>query len=100
MVRPVDVINWLSNYSMEIILGVWSILFMINMYSNHKNEKSNRLLMDSIKKSNDLNNKMLSTVKEYADSTDGKITIGDRILWQSILILANRIHDLEDHRYV
>ena len=72
----------------------------MNMYSNHKNEKSNQELLDEIYKSNDLNDKLLNTVKEYMQTTDKKATTQDNILWDSIIILAKRIHDLEDNYFV
>lgn len=72
----------------------------MNMYSNHKNEKSNQELLDEIHKSNDLNDKLLNMVKEYIQTTDKKATTQDNILWDSIIILAKRIHDLEDNYFV
>lgn len=72
----------------------------MNMYSNHKNEKSNQELLDEIHKSNDLNDKLLNTVKKYMQTTDKKATTQDNILWDSIIILAKRIHDLEDNYFV
>lgn len=71
----------------------------MNMYSNHKNEKSNKELLDEIHKNNDLNGKLLNTVKEYMQTTDKKATTQDNILWDSIIILAKRIHDLEDNYF-
>lgn len=72
----------------------------MNMYSNHKNEKSNQELLDEIHNSNDLNDKLLNTVKEYMQTTDKKATTQDNILWDSIIILAKRIHDLENNYFV
>ena len=88
---------WIVNHLNDIIFVVWTVLLVMNMYSNHKNEKSNQELLDEIHKSNDLNDELLNTVKEYIQSTDKKATTQDNILWDSIIILAKRIHDLEDN---
>ena len=53
-------------------------------------------VLDEIHKINDLNDKLINTVKEYIQTTDKKATTQDNILWDSIIILAKRIHDLED----
>lgn len=79
---------------------VWSILLIINMISNHKNRKSNDELINEIHKSNDLNDQILEAVKNYCDSTERKSTTQDNLMWKSIIILAKRIHNLEDNNYV
>ena len=94
-----EIMLWIVNHLNDIIFFVWTVLLAMNMYSNHKNEKSNQELLDEIHKSNDLNDKLLNTVKEYMQTTDKK-TIQDNILWDSIIILAKRIHDLENNNYV
>lgn len=78
----------------------WIILLILNLYSNHKNEKSNKELMEEIHESNDLNDELLVAVKEYTESIDKKATAEANFLWESIIILAKRIHDLEDQNYV
>lgn len=83
-----------------IIWGLWTVLIFVNMYSNHKNEKSNAELMREIHKSNELNNQLIDEVQKYYDSTNKKATAQDNLMWESILILARRIHDLEDNNYV
>lgn len=83
-----------------IIYVSWIILFLMNMHSNHKNEKSNAELLKEIHKSNDLNDKLLKVVKTYCLSTDKKATAQDNLMWESIMILARRIHNLEDQNYV
>lgn len=42
-----------------IIWGLWIVLIFVNMYSNHKNEKSNAELMREIHKSNELNKRSM-----------------------------------------
>ena len=69
---------------------------ILELYSNRKNEKSNKKLSEEIHKSNDLNDQLLETVKKYCDSTERKSTAQDNLMWESILILARRIHDLEE----
>lgn len=91
---------WIVNHLNDIIFCIWIVLLAMNMYSNHKNEKSNKELLDEIHKSNDLNDKLVNTVKEYAKITDKKVTTQDNILWESVIILAKRIHNLEDNYFV
>ena len=79
-----------------IVYAIWTISVIVEVYSNHKNEKSNKKLSEEIHKSNDLNDQLLETVKKYCDSTERKSTAQDNLMWESILILARRIHDLEE----
>ena len=95
-----EIMLWIVNHLDEIIFGVWTVLLAMNMYSNHKNEKSNKELMDEIHKSNDLNDELLAAVKKYTESTDKKATAEANFLWESVIILAKRIHDLEDNYFV
>ena len=83
-----------------IVYAIWTISVIAEVYSNHKNEKSNQDLSEEIHKSNDLNDQLLETVKKYCDSTERKSTAQDNLMWECILILARRIHDLEDNNYV
>lgn len=83
-----------------IIWGLWTVLIFVNMYSNRKNKKSNKELSEEIHKSNDLNDQLLETVKKYCDSVEHKSTTQDNLMWECILILARRIHNLEDNNYV
>ncbi|WP_259684324.1 hypothetical protein [Lactobacillus helveticus] len=83
-----------------IIFAVWLIFWGIGIYSNHKNEMSNKELLDEIHKSNDLNDQLLKTAQKCCDSTERKSTAQDNLIWDSIKILARRIHDLEDNNYV
>ena len=91
---------WIVNHLSGIIFFAWTLLLAMNMYSNHKNKKSNKELMNEIYESNNLNNQLLKTVKKYCDSTERKSTAQDNLMWESILILARRIHNLEDNNYV
>lgn len=83
-----------------IVYAIWTISVIVEVYSNHKNEKSNKELMDEIHKSNDLNDQLLAAVKKYTESTDKKATAEANFLWESVIILAKRIHDLEDNYFV
>ena len=87
---------WFANHMLEISLYAWIFLMILDLYSNRKNEKSNKELSEEIHKSNDLNDQLLETVKKYCDSTERKSTAQDNLMWESILILARRIHDLEE----
>lgn len=95
-----EIISWVANHVLEISLYAWIFLMILNLYSNHKNEQSNKELMNEINESNDLNDQLLETVKKYCDSVEHKSTAQDKLMWESILILARRIHDLEDNNYV
>ena len=94
------IVKHLVNHLNEIIFFAWTVLLAMNMYSNHKNEKSNKELMNEIHESNDLNDKLLASVKKYTESTDKKSTAEANCLWESVIILAKRIHNLEDNNYV
>ena len=100
VVVNMEIMLWIVNHLNDIIFFVWTVLLAMNMYSNHKNEKTNKELSVEIHKSNDLNDQLLETVKKYCDSVEHKSTAQDNLMWESILILARRIHDLEDNNYV
>ena len=91
-----EIISWFTNHILEISLYAWIFLMIMELYSNRKNEKSNKKLSEEIHKSNDLNDQLLETVKKYCDSTERKSTAQDNLMWESILILARRIHELEE----
>ena len=96
VVVNMGIISWFTNHILEISLYTWIFLMILELYSNRKNEKSNKKLSEEIHKSNDLNDQLLETVKKYCDSTERKSTAQDNLMWESILILARRIHDLEE----
>lgn len=96
VVVNMEIISWFTNHILEISLYAWIFLMILDLYSNRKNEKSNKELSEEIHKSNDLNDQLLETVKKYCDSTERKSTAQDNLMWESILILARRIHDLEE----
>ena len=100
VVVNMGIMLWIVNHLSGIIFFAWTVLLAMNMHSNHKNKKSNKELMNEIYESNDLNNQLLKTVKKYCDSTERKSTAQDNLMWESILILARRIHNLEDNNYV
>ena len=96
VVVNMGITSWFTNHILEISLYAWIFLMILELYSNRKNEKSNKKLSEEIHKSNDLNDQLLETVKKYCDSTERKSTAQDNLMWESILILARRIHDLEE----
>lgn len=72
VVVNMEIMLWIVNHLNDIIFVVWTVLLAMNMYSNHKNEKSNQELLDEIHENNDLNGKLLNTVKEYMQTTEKK----------------------------
>ena len=83
-----------------IVWLVWTIFLSLNLWSNHENQKSNNELLGEIHKSNDLNDEMPAAVQKYCEATEHKSTAQDNLMWKSIIILAKRIHDLEDNNYI
>lgn len=77
-------------------LGVWLVVMFITMWSNHKNEQSNDELMAEIHKSNELNKGLIKEIQKYCSSTSKRATAQDNLLWESIMILARKIHELEN----
>lgn len=89
------------------LLVLFAILYptisVLNLFSDYKTMKSNNDLMKEIHKSNDLFDSLLKEVRANEDLTEAvqhKATAQDNFMWESILILANKIHDLEDNNYV
>lgn len=90
-----------------VLLVLFAILYptisVLNLFSDYKTMKSNNDLMKEIHKSNDLFDSLLKEVRANEDLTEAvqhKATAQDNFMWESILILANKIHDLEDNNYV
>ena len=83
VVVNMEIMLWIVNHLNGIIFFAWTVLLAMNMYSNHKNEKSNKELMNEIHESNDLNDKLLASVKKYTESTDKKSTTEANCLWES-----------------
>ena len=86
-----------------IIYVTWIFLLIADMISNRKTRKSNIETVEEIHKSNDLFDSLLKEVRANEDLTEAvqhKATAQDNFMWESILILANKIHDLEDNNYV
>ena len=76
---------------------------MFDIISNHKNRKSNDKTIEEIHKSNDLFDSLLKEVQaneKLTETVQRKTNAQDNFMWESILILANKIHDLEDNNYV
>lgn len=89
------------------LLVLFAILYptisVLNLFSDYKTMKSNNDLMKEIHKSNDLFDSLLEEVRANEDLTiaiKDRTNAQDNFVWESILILARRIHDLEDSNYV
>lgn len=85
------------------IYSVWTVCFLFDIISNHKNRKSNQQVIKEIHKSNDLFDSLLKEVQaneKLTETVQRKTNAQDNFMWESILILANKIHDLEDNNYV
>lgn len=86
-----------------IIYVTWIFLLIADMISNRKTRKSNIETVEEIHKSNDLFDSLLKEVQANENLTEAvqyKATAQDNFMWESIVILANKIHDLEDNNYV
>ena len=73
------------------------------IFSNRRNQKSNREVIEEIHKSNNLFDSLLEEVQvneKLTETVQHKATAQDNFMWESIVILAKRIHDLEDNNYV
>ena len=93
----------MSDVLLIVIYSVWTVCFLFDIISNHKNRKSNDKTIEEIHKSNDLFDSLLKEVQANEDLTETvqrKTNAQDNFMWESILILANKIHDLEDNNYV
>ena len=85
-----------------IIYITWIFLLIADMISNRKTRKSNIETIEEIHKSNDLFDSLLKEVQaneKLTETVQRKATAQDNFMWESILILANKIHDLEDNNY-
>lgn len=89
------------------LLVLFAILYptisVLNLFSDYKTMKSNNDLMKEIHKSNDLFDSLLEEVQaneKLTETVQCKATAQDNFMWESILILAKRIHNLEDNNYV
>lgn len=89
------------------LLVLFAILYptisVLNLFSDYKTMKSNNDLMKEIYKSNDLFDSLLEEVqanKKLTEAVQHKATAQDNFMWESIVILAKRIHNLEDNNYV
>lgn len=89
------------------LLVLFAILYptisVLNLFSDYKTMKSNNDLMKEIHKSNDLFDSLLEEVQaneKLTETVQRKTNAQDNFMWESILILANKIRDLEDNNYV
>ncbi|MEK3623511.1 hypothetical protein AAA410_11570 [Lactobacillus crispatus] len=89
------------------LLVLFAILYptisVLNLFSDYKTMKSNNDLMKEIHKSNNLFDSLLEEVqanKKLTEAVQHKATAQDNFMWESIVILAKRIHNLEDNNYV
>lgn len=86
-----------------IIYVTWIFLLIADMISNRKTRKSNIETIEEIHKSNDLFDSLLKEIQaneKLTETVQRKTNAQDNFMWESILILANKIHDLEDNNYV
>ena len=93
----------MSDVLLIVIYSVWTVCFLFDIISNHKNRKSNDKTIEEIHKSNDLFDSLLKEVQaneKLTETVQRKTNAQDNFMWESILILANKIHDLEDNNYV
>lgn len=93
----------MSDVLLIVIYSVWTVCFLFNIISNHKNRKSNDKTIEEIHKSNDLFDSLLKEIQaneKLTETVQRKTNAQDNFMWESILILANKIHDLEDNNYV
>ena len=93
----------MSDVLLIVIYSVWTVCFLFDIISNHKNRKSNDKTIEEIHKSNDLFDSLLKEVRaneKLTETVQRKTNAQDNFMWESILILANKIHDLEDNNYV
>lgn len=84
------------------ITVVWIGILLLNMYVEHKDIKSNKEVeseIDFLEKlvDKDLasNKNLLKQVENLTEAAKRKSTAQDNLLWQSIIILANEISNLE-----
>lgn len=78
-------------------------MLIADMISNRKTRKSNIETIEEIHKSNDLFDSLLEEVQaneKLTEAVQHKATAQDNFMWESIVILAKRIHNLEDNNYV
>lgn len=86
-----------------IIYVTWIFLLIADMISNRKTRKSNIETIEEIHKSNDLFDSLLKEIQaneKLTETVQRKTNAQDNFMWESILILTNKIHDLEDNNYV
>lgn len=82
---------------------IYGVLILTGIASNIQNQKSNQQVIKEIHKSNDLFDSLLKEIQaneKLTETVQRKTNAQDNFMWESILILANRIHDLEDNNYV
>lgn len=75
-----------------IMIGV----IIIDVLSMKSNRHINKMLKDDIKVRQDF----IDSANDLIIASQNKSTAQDNLLWRSIIILAKRIHELEDNRYV
>ena len=86
-----------------IIYVTWIFLLIADMISNRKTRKSNIETIEEIHKSNDLFDSLLKEIQaneKLTETVQRKTNAQDNFMWESIVILAKRIHNLEDNNYV
>lgn len=84
-----------------ICLGLDIVVTCYNIHLTHKNIEEDKRLMAELQKDIEFNSKLLKELHANENLTEAlnKKTIAiSNFLWQSILILAERIHDFTDKR--
>lgn len=82
---------------------IYGVLILAGIASNIQNQKSNQQVIKEIHKSNDLFDSLLKEIQaneKITETVQRKTNAQDNFMWESVLILARRIHDLEDNNYV
>lgn len=98
-----------------ICLGVDIVVTCYNIYLTHKNIEEDKKLMAKLQEDSELDSKLLKEVQksnklfapllkeihaneELTEALNKKTIAISNFLWQSIIILAERIHDFTDKR--
>lgn len=83
-----------------ICFTIWLFALILDLYSNHKAIKSNKKVSKQLAEDIETRNKFIKVSSDLIDAADNKSTSQDNVLWESIIVLAKRIHELESNHYV
>lgn len=88
-------------------LFVWLGVLIVDILVNFDTRKSNKevnenidALADLVNKSIKQNDNFVDKMEKLADATDKKATSQDNMLWESVIILAKKISNLENQQNV